>query len=37
MTARDVIATPFLVVGLAFIGCGIVALVGARQAWRMWR
>lgn len=37
MTWRDVAAAPFLVVGLGFIGCGIVVLVGARQAWRMWR
>lgn len=37
MTLRYVLAEPFLVVGLGFIGVGIVVLVGARQAWRMWR
>ena len=37
MNARDVVAAPFLLAGLACFGVAIVCLVGARTAWGMWR
>ena len=33
VTARDVVAAPFLFVGFACIGVGLVCLLGAREAW----